>query len=96
MNTYIGDADFIDVMGFHMAKGRTFNRDLASDSLSVVLNESAVNALGLEDPIGAEFNDGRRVIGVVSNFHFESLKKSHCAAAFSGGKELLSAGISFT
>jgi putative ABC transport system permease protein len=61
-------------MGFKLIAGRNFNHDLASDSASVILNESAVKALGLEDPIGAQINTSYKVIGVVSDFHWESLR----------------------
>jgi putative ABC transport system permease protein len=52
INTYLGDAEYANILGFRLLKGRTFNKDLASDSSSVILNESAVKALGLEEPIG--------------------------------------------
>jgi putative ABC transport system permease protein len=74
INTYFGDDAYVDVMGYKLLKGRDFNKDLASDSASVILNQSAVEALGLEDPIGAEVNKGMKVIGVVSDFHWESLR----------------------
>jgi putative ABC transport system permease protein len=74
INTYFGDHAFIDVMGFKLLKGRDFNKELVSDSSSVILNQSAVAALGLENPIGAEINKGMKVIGVVNDFHWESLR----------------------
>jgi putative ABC transport system permease protein len=74
MNTYLGDANFIDVMGIRLLRGRNFNKDLASDTAAIILNESAVAALGLpEDPIGAVINKTGKVVGVVSDFHWESL-----------------------
>ncbi len=74
--TYFGDHNFVDLMGFHFIKGRGFNKELASDSAGIILNESAVKALGLEEPIGAIVNKKNKVIGVVSNFHWESLRNS--------------------
>jgi putative ABC transport system permease protein len=74
INTYFGDDAYVDVMGYKLLKGRDFNKDLASDSASVILNQSAVEALGLDDPIGAVVNKGMKVIGVVSDFHWESLR----------------------
>ncbi len=76
LSTYYGDFDFVAMMGFHLLKGRDFNRELASDTASVILNEAAVKALGLDEPIGAEVNEGQHVIGVVSDFHWESLRNS--------------------
>lgn len=74
INTYLGDEAYMDVLGMKLIQGRAFNKDLASDTASIILNESAVNALGLgENPVGAIINDKERVIGVVSDFHWESL-----------------------
>ena len=66
----------------HLAAGRNFSRELASDSAAVILNESAVRALGWEkDPLGRRLRDfvnnegdkaTYRVIGVVKDFHFKS------------------------
>jgi putative ABC transport system permease protein len=77
INTYLADDQFIEVLGLKLIAGRNFNPQLASDSGSVILNESAVRALDLqEEPIGAEVNKGMKVIGVVSDFHWESLRKN--------------------
>lgn len=74
INTYMGDENYLDILGMRLLKGRGFQKELASDTASIILNESAVSALGLpEDPIGAVINDTERVIGVVSDFHWESL-----------------------
>jgi putative ABC transport system permease protein len=75
INTYFADQQYLDAMGFTLLKGRNFDMDLASDSSSVILNESALQALNISgDPIGAEVNKGQRVIGVVRDFHWESLR----------------------
>ncbi len=42
---------FIETMNMELKEGRFFDHSF-SDSLSIVLNESAVNKLGLSDPIG--------------------------------------------
>ena len=77
INTYFGDEDYLDVMGFSLIAGRHFNENLASDTASVILNESAVRALGLAgDPIGAVLNENQTVIGVVRDFHWESLRNA--------------------
>jgi putative ABC transport system permease protein len=82
-NTYMGDADYIDLLGVKLVKGRTFDKNLASDTASIVLNESAAELLGIsEDPIGAVINGKEKVIGVVSDFHWESLHNSIAPLAF--------------
>jgi len=88
INTYFGDADYVSFMGYHLIKGRTFSKDLASDTSGVILNETAVRVLGLGDqPIGALVNKSQRVIGVVSDFHWESLRNSIAPTAIVQSKE---------
>jgi putative ABC transport system permease protein len=74
--------DFDRAMGLEMASGRFFSKEMPSDSFGVVINEAAVKALGLEDPLNARFvepddNGGEDVfipiIGVVKDFHFASM-----------------------
>ncbi len=77
INTYFGDKDYLDLMGYQLVKGTPFPKGMESDTTSVILNESAVKALNLGDnPIGAEVNKGMRVIGVVKDFHWESLRNA--------------------
>jgi ABC-type antimicrobial peptide transport system permease subunit len=67
--------DLIPTMGMEMQSGRNFSKGY-SDSLKMILNESAVHLMGLKNPIGANlkwYGDKYQVIGVVKNFHFESL-----------------------
>ncbi len=74
IQTFPVDADVLPTLGMRLLKGRNFSKEIASDSTAAILNEAAVRALGLENPIGAEINEGQRVIGVVHDFNFQSLK----------------------
>lgn len=74
IQTFPVDAEAIPTLGMRLLEGRNFSREIASDSTAAILNEAAVRALGLEEPIGAEINEGQRVIGVVHDFNFQSLK----------------------
>jgi putative ABC transport system permease protein len=77
ISTYYGDHNYLDVMGFRLMMGRDFNKDLASDTASVILNQAAVRALNLHDnPLGSVLNKNLKVIGVVSDFHWETLHNS--------------------
>ncbi len=74
------DHEFLDNFGVQFAAGRNFNPELASDSTgSFILNEAAVQAIGWssnEEAIEKKMNYGSRsgiVVGVVEDFHFESL-----------------------
>jgi len=75
--------DFGKAMGLELVSGRFFDRDMLSDSMSVVVNEATVRGLGIEDPLTTRFvfpggNNGEDafmpIIGVVKDFHFESME----------------------
>ncbi len=73
--------NFEKAMNLELISGRFFSPDMPSDSFGVVVNEATVRALGLEDPLTTRFvdfdNDGAEyfspIIGVVKDFHFESM-----------------------
>ncbi len=67
------DDHYISTLGLRLAEGRNFNKDLLSDTNSLILNESAVSALGLFNPVGTVINGSQRIIGVVKDFNFASL-----------------------
>lgn len=93
INTFLADHHFLDLMDFHLLKGRDFNEDNASDSAAVILNEAAVDALGLKDPIGSELNKEMHVIGVVRDFHWESLRTTIAPAVIRPGKDYFQMGF---
>jgi putative ABC transport system permease protein len=87
------DYDFLEAVEAKMSLGRNFSRSFPSDSTSsILLNESAVAQLGWENPLGqwVELGDQRyNVVGVVKDFHFESLHRKipptiFCAAKLRG------------
>jgi ABC-type antimicrobial peptide transport system permease subunit len=45
-------ADFGTTVGWNVIDGRTFSRDIASDSSAIIINESAVKQMKLENPVG--------------------------------------------
>ncbi len=69
------DHDYLKVMNYELVEGRSFSREFISDSSAVVLNESAAALLFNGDPLGKTLNNGidYQVIGIVKDFHFESL-----------------------
>ncbi len=74
LQTFRGDEHYLPALGMRLLAGRNFSGDLASDSSALILNESAVKALGLgDDPVGKKINDGEYVVGVVSDFNYQSL-----------------------
>jgi putative ABC transport system permease protein len=73
IQTFPVDDRYISTMGMRLSDGRDFNKHLISDTNSLILNESAVAALGLFKPIGSIINGSERVIGVVKDFNYASL-----------------------
>ncbi|WP_143473671.1 ABC transporter permease [Flavilitoribacter nigricans] len=82
LNGFPIDEHYLSAMDIKLLEGRNFSGDLATDTSNVILNESAVKALELEEPIGAVLNDDRRVIGVVSDFNFESFRNQIAPIVF--------------
>ncbi|MDB5024712.1 MAG: FtsX-like permease family protein [Mucilaginibacter sp.] len=73
------DYGFIPTYGMQMVAGRNFSRDFITDTANYVINETAVQQLGwknAQNAIGKDMSYGGvkgKVIGVVHDFHFESL-----------------------
>jgi putative ABC transport system permease protein len=79
------DYDYITLLDLEIITGRDFDKQFSTDSLAIIINESAVDVLGItpEEAIGkrlTDLGDGdiifHTVIGVVKNFHFESLREN--------------------
>jgi putative ABC transport system permease protein len=67
--------NFIETLGIEIKEGRSFSGSANSHN-EIIFNEAAIQSMGLKDPIGktVKFWDQRRqIVGVVKNFHFESL-----------------------
>ncbi len=73
------DYGFFKTVEAEIAEGRDFSKEFPSDSnSSIILNEAAVVQLGWTDPIGkwVEFDNQKfTVVGIVKDFHFESLHR---------------------
>lgn len=71
------DVDFglIETLNIKMEQGRSFSPEFGSDSSAIIFNKAAIKAMGITDPIGktVNFYGNRQIIGVVDDFHFESL-----------------------
>jgi putative ABC transport system permease protein len=75
------DFDFQKTFDIEVVQGRFFSKDYPTDVWhSFILNEAAVNFMGLESPIGKQLScdlphaEGKgTIIGVVKDFHFQSL-----------------------
>lgn len=83
INCIMADDEFIPTMGISVVEGREFGRQF-NDSLSIILNKSAIEALGIKDnPIGQTVrnlvpqnpNNSRDFVicGIIEDYHFQSL-----------------------
>jgi putative ABC transport system permease protein len=73
---FFGGFNFIETMGMQMAAGRSFSKSFGADGNKVMINEAAVKAMHITNPVGRTiriFNNPVQVVGVVKDFHFESL-----------------------
>lgn len=76
------DHDYADVYELDMAEGRYFSREWGTDTTAVILNQAAVRAFGIEDPLGKDLLSyfgppgsdpfPLQIIGVVEDYHFEN------------------------
>ncbi|MBZ9731144.1 ABC transporter permease [Salegentibacter sp. JZCK2] len=69
------DPNFIKTMGLQLVQGRGFMKDNPADSSGIVVNQALVQQYGWEDPLGKKLPGKypQEIIGVVEDFHFESL-----------------------
>ncbi|NML67980.1 FtsX-like permease family protein [Hymenobacter sp. RP-2-7] len=70
--TMLINYDLVETMGLHLVAGRSFAPQFRADSAAILVNQTLVAGLGMPDPVGQQL-DGRRIVGVVRDFHFESL-----------------------
>lgn len=85
MQSWRVDYDYIRTMGMEIVQGRNFSKDYGSDSSAILITETTAKMLGYEEPVGKRiFLPGDKpgdpfipfsIIGVIKDFHFESLRK---------------------
>jgi putative ABC transport system permease protein len=76
-NTFVG-YNFLDFYGIELIAGRNFSKLHPTDEIAYIVNETAVKAMRMENPVGKRFRDWKgwgTIIGVVKDFHFASLKQ---------------------
>ncbi|MBS1487185.1 MAG: ABC transporter permease [Bacteroidetes bacterium] len=86
------DYDYVKTLGMKIKLGRDFSKSFPSDSNAIIINEAAMHLFGYNtDPLGKRVStfDGEmtngvkasttkdfQIVGVVEDFHFESLKQN--------------------
>ena len=80
------DEDYLETLGMELSEGRFFSKEFPGDNKTMVLNETLVDEIGWDDPLGktvkmTDVVDEKfveipyTVIGVVKDFHYESLRE---------------------
>lgn len=83
MQNWIVDYDYIKTLGMKIIEGRDFSRDYSTDTKTTIINQETARQFGWDEPLGKRI--GRvvsdkgdielyQVIGVVEDFHYETLK----------------------
>lgn len=87
------DEDFFPTYDIPMVAGRNFSKSIGTDdSLAFIINETAAKAYGLATPqegIDKDFSYGGvtgKLVGVVQDFHFESLHQDIIPIVFHQGR----------
>jgi putative ABC transport system permease protein len=89
------DEDYIPTLDMKVLKGRNFSKSFSTDSSAIILNEQAVKLLGFTDPIGKKLYTktddpnqviGLTIVGVVKNFHYESMREAVGPLCFRYGR----------
>lgn len=80
------DTDYLSTLKIELIAGRDFNEKFVGDSLSMIINEATLPILGVsaQDALGIRISDDVEeahpafytIIGVVKNFHYESLREN--------------------
>lgn len=75
------DEDMLDLYEFELLAGSNFSGNKGVDSLSVLINQTAVEALNLDNPVGSYLDisgvqDPIRIAGVLKDFHYQSMHQN--------------------
>ncbi len=71
--------EFLDTLKIELASGRNFSREFGQETDAILINEATAKAFGWDDGVGkkivepGEQESTQTVIGVIKDYHFESL-----------------------
>jgi len=75
------DPDFLSTMKFKLIQGRDFSSNIAADRDALIVNQKFIEMLGSDFEMGKPLGNiskgfpyNRRIIGVIEDCHFESLR----------------------
>ncbi len=99
------DYDFVDAYKLNVIAGRSFSKEYGTDAHSVLFNEEALKLMNFASPdsaLGVDiffWGDIYKIVGVLKNFHQESLKEKFDALIFRftpGTRDYFSIKLNYT
>ena len=85
IQTWNVDENYLATLNMELVEGRNFNKEFATDSTAAIINEATLKVLGVQphealgmrisDDIELETPQFYTIIGVVKDFHYESLRE---------------------
>ena len=66
----------MELLNIEVAAGRFFKQGFGADTNALIMNEAAIKAMGLVDPVGKIvrlWGEEKQIIGIAKDFHFQSL-----------------------
>ena len=72
------DMSYLQTLDMNLKEGRGFTGSFAADTGTVVINQTAVEKMGFENPLGKYLlsgDDKVKIVGVLEDYHFRSLHR---------------------
>lgn len=100
MQRWFIDDDYLGTLGMELVQGRDFDPARVTDSMSVIINETAARLWGFDEPVGQKIYtpshnvqgaprpedfEELTIVGVVKDFHWSSLRDNIGALCFQMG-----------
>ncbi|WP_340066604.1 ABC transporter permease [Ascidiimonas aurantiaca] len=66
----------IETLDIGILEGRSFSKDYGAEESKIIFNQTAINAMGLKDPIGKTVsieNAVFEIVGITKDFHFATI-----------------------
>ncbi|MGD1946174.1 MAG: ABC transporter permease [Croceivirga sp.] len=98
MERWVIDHDYLSTIGLELVAGRDFDKDISNDSTAIIINQAALKTLNVtaKEAIGlrisGDLGEGEEninyqtIIGVIKDFHFDSLRNNIEALSLTIGR----------
>lgn len=77
--------DYLPTYGIELTEGREFSKAMGTDTSKIIINEAAVAALGISEPLHKKLvmsDTHYKIIGIMKDFHFKSLHEEIAPLAY--------------